>query len=328
MTEKVGIIGAGVSGLTLGTQLKAKGFQVEIFDKGRAVGGRASSRRTDWGYLDHGAQFLTIRDSEFHRFLATHLPHACLSPWEVNFARLANNQMTSETLETLRYVPRQSMSTLCRELAANLLVRTQVKICQLSRGNRWMLQGDDGNHYGPFDRVVITAPPAQTAELIRHHSDLAEAIARIQMWPCWTLMLITPNAIPVPFGGIKCNHPVLGWIGLNHTKPGRGELASLVIQANWEWSTETLEKERDVVGEILQEAAEQVLGLNLGDFNYKATHLWRYAAPIEVAPQPYFLDPENHLAACGDWCVAGRIEGAFLSANALSKQMIQSGSLN
>jgi predicted NAD/FAD-dependent oxidoreductase len=76
------------------------------------------------------------------------------------------------------------------------------------------------------------------------------------------------------------------------------------------------------VGEILQEATEQVLGLNLEDFNYKATHLWRYAAPIKVAPQPYFLDLENHLAACGDWCVAGRIEGAFLSANALSKQMV------
>lgn len=30
----------------------------------------------------------------------------------------------------------------------------------------------------------------------------------------------------------------------------------------------------------------------------------------------------NRLAACGDWCVAGRVEGAFLSANALAKQMV------
>jgi hypothetical protein len=81
MTQIVGIVGAGVSGLALGNQLKAKRFQVEIFDKGRAVGGRASSRRTEWGYLDHGAQLLTIRDSEFHRFLATCLPHPCLIPW-------------------------------------------------------------------------------------------------------------------------------------------------------------------------------------------------------------------------------------------------------
>jgi hypothetical protein len=73
MTKTVGIIGAGISGLTLGVQLKAKGLQVELSDKGRSVGGRTSSRRTDWGYLDHGAQYLTIRNPEFQAFLQTHL---------------------------------------------------------------------------------------------------------------------------------------------------------------------------------------------------------------------------------------------------------------
>lgn len=322
MTTRIGIIGAGISGLTLGTQLKTRGFQVEIFDKGRAVGGRASSRRTEWGYLDHGAQFLTIRDSEFQDFLQTHLPHNWIVPWEVNFARLENNQISPENREELRYVPLHSMNTLCKHLAANLLVRTQIKIGRFYRKNHWILQDENGQDYGPFDQIVVTAPPVQTAELIRDHSDLAQEISRIKMWPCWTLMLITTNAVQIPFGGIQCNHPVLGWIGLNHTKPARGGSASIIVQANWEWSAGSLEKERDVIGEILQQEAEQILGLNLGDFDYKAVHLWRYAAPVNAAPQPYFLDQSNHLAACGDWCVAGRIEGAFLSANALSKRIV------
>ena len=48
----------------------------------------------------------------------------------------------------------------------------------------------------------------------------------------------------------------------------------------------SLEKERDVIVGMKQQEAEQILGLNLEDFDYKAVHLWRYAAPVNAAPQP------------------------------------------
>ena len=35
----------------------------------------------------------------------------------------------------------------------------------------------------------------------------------------------------------------------------------------------------------------------------------------------YFLDPDLKLAACGDWCLGGRIEGAFTSAYNLVNTM-------
>lgn len=321
MAKTVGIIGAGISGLTLGVQLQARGFQVELFDKGRSVGGRASSRRTDWGYLDHGAQYFTIRDPEFRAFLETHLPANGLLPWQVEFGRFESNQMHSENLDQVRYVPRQAMSTLCKQLATNLLVRTQVKICRLQPQTHWLLEDENNNQYGPFDQIVVTAPPAQTAELIGPHSHWAIEMGQIQMWPCWSLMLVTDHLVPVPFGGVKCNHPVLGWIGLNHTKPERGILSSLIVQANWHWSAENLEQDREIVGDILQKSAEQLLGMKISNSTYRSVHLWRYAAPVTVASQPYFLDSVKRLAVCGDWCVAGKVEGAFLSANALAKQM-------
>ncbi len=320
--KKIGIIGAGISGLTLGLKLKEKGFEVELFDKGNSVGGRASSRRTQWGYLDHGAQFITIRDPEFKDFLETHLPENCLVPWNVNFAHLENHLLIPENQKDLRYIPCQSMNTLSKYLALELSVQTQVKIIQLLPQEYWILKDEKNNSYGPFDLVVLTAPPAQTAQLIENHSELAQQIAKIQMWPCWTLMIITDNEIQFPFGGIKCEHPVLGWIGLNHTKPERGKLTSITVQANWQWSAENLEKDTDVIGDILQLETEQILKTNLSPTNYRKVHLWRYAAPVNRAPQSYFLDPLNHLAICGDWCVAGRIEGAFLSAHELAQNLI------
>lgn len=240
MTKRVGIIGAGIAGLTIGNNLAKKGFQVEIFDKGRAVGGRASSRKTEWSYLDHGAQYITIRNSEFQDFLKAYLPEDLLVPWEANFAQLEDGKITPEELEEIRYVPRYSMSSLCKYLAANLPVQTQIKIVNLKQDNHWILEDSNGNHYGPFEQVVITAPPAQTLALLSKHSYLSEEIARVEMWPCWTLMLIAENKLEIPFGGIKCNHPILGWIGLNNSKPERGQLESIVIQANWEWSVGNL----------------------------------------------------------------------------------------
>jgi len=322
MTKKVGIIGAGIAGLTIGNKLARKGFQVEVFDKGRAVGGRTSSRKTEWGYLDHGAQYITIRNSEFQDFLKTYLPQDLLVPWEANFARLEDEKIIPEELEEIRYVPRPYMSSLCEYLAASLLVKTQIKIANLKQDNHWILEDSNGNHYGPFEQVIITAPPAQTVELLSNHSYLSEEIARVEMWPCWTLMLITENQREIPFGGIKCNHPILGWIGLNNSKPERGTLDSIVIQANWEWSVGNIDHEPEAIADILEQEAERVLDVTFRSFKYKSVHLWRYAAPKKVAEQPYFLDQTNHLAVCGDWCVAGRAEGAFLSALALSEAIL------
>jgi predicted NAD/FAD-dependent oxidoreductase len=321
MTKKIGIIGAGIAGLTVGNKLTQKGFQVEIFDKGRAVGGRTSSRKTEWGYLDHGAQYITLRDSEFKAFIKAHLPPDLLLAWQANFARLEDDKITPEDLEELRYVPRHSMSTLCKYLAVNLSVKTQIKIAKLNRDNYWILEDSHGHHYGPFDLIVITAPPAQTAALLSYSSFLREEIAKVEMWPCWTLMLITENKWKIPFGGIKCNNPILGWIALNNSKPERGQLNSIILQANWQWSAENIDRDRQAIGEILQQEAERILGVNFSSLKYKAVHLWRYAAPKNVAQQPYFFDQTSHLAVCGDWCVAGRIEGAFLSASALSEAL-------
>ncbi len=325
MTKKVGIIGAGIAGLTIGNKLKKKGFQVEIFDKGRAVGGRTSSRKTEWGYLDHGAQYMTIRNSEFHNFLKTYLPQDFLVPWKTKFARLENQKITPEVLGEERYLPRYSMSTLCKYLAASLSIKTQIKITKLNQDNHWILEDSNGNHYGPFELIIITAPPAQTVELLSNYSSLVKEIAKVEMWPCWTLMLIAENKRPISFGGIKCNHPILGWIALNNSKPERGQLQSIIIQANWEWSAENINQDQEVIGHILQQEAERVLDVNFSSFTYKSVHLWRYAAPKKVAKQPYFLDQTNHLAVCGDWCVAGRVEGAFLSAIALSEAIFSGG---
>ena len=65
--KKIVIIGAGVSGLFCGKRLTEAGYSVLLIDKGRNVGGRLSTRRTDDAIFHHGAS--TLPDFYKHKDL-------------------------------------------------------------------------------------------------------------------------------------------------------------------------------------------------------------------------------------------------------------------
>jgi len=85
MSKKIAVIGAGMAGLTVAKNLINKGFLVDIFDKGRGVGGRMSSRRTQWGYLDHGTQYFTVKNPLFQNYIAQNKEN--VKEWTGKFAR-------------------------------------------------------------------------------------------------------------------------------------------------------------------------------------------------------------------------------------------------
>ena len=46
----------------------------------------------------------------------------------------------------------------------------------------------------------------------------------------------------------------------------------------------------------------------------KIVHSWLYANNLKREIYPVFFDQGLQLGVCGDWCVGGRIEGAFTAA--------------
>ena len=63
------IIGSGVSGSTIAYMLSQK-YNVEIFDKARGVGGRASNKRfIKKQSFDHGTQYISPKSKEFKKFI-------------------------------------------------------------------------------------------------------------------------------------------------------------------------------------------------------------------------------------------------------------------
>ena len=65
MTVPIAIIGAGIAGLSAANALHKAGHAIQLFDKSRGSGGRMSSKRSDVGVLDLGAQYFNARDRRF-----------------------------------------------------------------------------------------------------------------------------------------------------------------------------------------------------------------------------------------------------------------------
>ena len=63
------IIGSGVSGSTI-AHILSKKYNVEIFDKARGLGGRASNKRfLKKQSFDHGVQYISPRSKSFKKFV-------------------------------------------------------------------------------------------------------------------------------------------------------------------------------------------------------------------------------------------------------------------
>lgn len=73
---RIAIIGSGLAGLTAARTLMQAGHEVTVFEKSRGVGGRMSTRQTEFGSFDHGAQYFTVRDDRFRTLMQWALAEA------------------------------------------------------------------------------------------------------------------------------------------------------------------------------------------------------------------------------------------------------------
>jgi renalase len=63
--NKYAVIGAGISGASLAFHLQQYGHQVDIFDKGRALGGRLSTYQKDSQTFDYGSTLINTYPKSF-----------------------------------------------------------------------------------------------------------------------------------------------------------------------------------------------------------------------------------------------------------------------
>jgi predicted NAD/FAD-dependent oxidoreductase len=322
---RVAVVGAGMAGLTLARRLAAPA-KVTVFEKSRGFGGRLATRRSPPYAFDHGAQFFTARSAAFREFLAPLIEAGVVDTWLARFTELGATDppLTRQWVrEVPHYVGRPGMSAIGRHLAEGLDVRIRTRVAELGReGDGWRLRDDGGADLGHYDWVIAAAPAAQTATLLPSDFDGQVRLAQTRMLGCLALMLGFEQAPDLPFDAALVRGSRLSWISVDSSKPGRSAAPRLVALASNAWAEAHMDSPLEEVRQTLGDELGRLIGRPLPPAALTAVHRWRYAnIPAQTGPRS-LLDARMRLGACGDWCVYGRVEGAFLSATDLADRLL------
>ncbi len=309
---RIGIVGAGMSGLACAEVLVRHGHSVTLLDKGRGAGGRMSVRRlaTSMGEaaFDHGAQYFTVRDPGFRARADDWIAKGSLAPWPAAGPDA--------------YVGTPGMNAPLREMSAGLAVQWGTRVTGLSReGSGWRLVLETGAAVA-VDAVVLALPAEQAAELAAPVAPALAARAHAsKTMPCWTVMAAFADRLATPLDCWrgKDDEP-LGWAARNSAKPARQGPEAWVLQGGPVWSRENLEADdRDIAAALLAELSKR-LEMEVAAPIAQAAHRWRYARSGAEGSGAIW-DAEHRLGLCGDWLFGPRVEAAWMSGTALAEQI-------
>lgn len=304
------IIGAGISGLLCATELRQKGLSVRLLDKGRGLGGRMATRRMAGGRLDHGAQYFTVRDERFQKYVDAWLDAGVVQEW---FRHLPED---TNPAGYPRYCGLNGMTDAPKHLARTLEVHNSQQVTELSRDtDLWVARTATGDSF-PAKHLVLTAPLPQALSLLdtsglRYANGDAEALRSVRYERGLTTLVILdgPSGLAEP-GGVKVSEGILTWIGDNQQKGISPEVSAITLHATHAFAEEHWESANELRGPLMIEAAKPFLKGKVLEYN---CHRWGFTKAINPWPELYYQNPGLQLTLAGDSFGGMRVEGAALS---------------
>jgi renalase len=303
---KVGIVGAGIAGLACAARLKQAGIEPVLFDKGKRPGGRLSTLRLDRWVWDFGCQYLKPGVGAFAIQVAQWRAAGLVAAWPEGPA------------EALVGVP--AMASLVEAQSRDHRVQLHAQVQRLERDRAGWFVAGPGLREGAFAALALAIPAEQAAPLLSLHDlGMARETAAVRSQPCWTVMAAFPKPLIAPAYLRDCG--MIAWAARNNSKPGRGSAECWVIQANPEWSLANLERDPEEIARQILALFATALGTSLPEPDFLKAHRWRFALSYGQSGNTLW-NPRLRLGACGDWCMAGHVEGAWRAGVDLAGRVI------
>ncbi len=317
------IIGAGMAGVSCAVALKGSVPEVKVFEKSAAAGGRMTARVRGQYRFECGAQYFTVRSSAFQKQVDRWQQEWLVDEWPAWIVDLNNGDALTRDDQVVRYVGRPLMHSSIEDMATACDVQYNTRVERVERqSDRWVLFDQDGNGLGVYDAVIVAVPAPQAVPLLAATPGLADTAAAVNMTPCWSAMLAYPESLQLGFDAAFVVTPKLSWIASNVNKPDRVDAECWVLHGSPEWSDSHLEMDPVEVVDVLMRDMEQVCDTVLPLPEYSDAKLWRYALPVNPLNSAFLYDENLKIGACGDWCYAARVEGAYLSGLSMAAMLL------
>lgn len=301
------VIGAGIAGLVAARDLAAAGHDVVVLEKSDGLGGRMAARRAgDGAVVDHGLPVLDVPRggvlAEYVVDLATDDMVEVEAPGEPVPGRARP--------DASRLAWPAGMTRLPKAMAGGLQVLTGVRVAAIrADGDQLELAQDQGNAFGAFDWVVVTAPGAQAAELLDTSPRGAVRAA--------DLRAVGYDAAVMVLAGVRMDVP--DWFAhrppagpllyvTNECAKGRPPVdgvVPLVARLDADASERLMgESDRAVLGEALP-ALAGVVGGSGARPEWSQVKRWRYATSRDRLDQAALNPGWTRVLVAGDAVAAG-----------------------
>jgi renalase len=341
----IAIIGAGCSGLAAAHELRDAGCVVTLFEQNQEVGGRAATREQQGFTYDYGAQYMKsgspvsinlITD----RFRLADLIDISKPVWIFDrdgYIQEGDPVQNSEP----EWNYRSGLNALAKCMAQGLDIRLQTHIDNLQPGTTgWKLFDALGQSVGEFDRILITIPAKEAAELIKasqipdkRQEEICALLDKARYNPLISVMLgYRPAPEMRPYYALVNTDKAhaISWLAWEHEKgPERVPKGAglLIAQMAPQYSQDNWHTPDD---QIISDVANQItalLGESLSKPFFSDLYRWQYALPIERAnaEQLNALVMPLGIAFCGDAYVGGRVHLALEHGVEVARELLGRG---
>lgn len=314
---RVGLVGAGFSGLAAARKLVEAGHEVAVFERDRHPGGRVSTVTLGEYVFDAGATSFAPRGKELEQVILSELPTDDLVsidlPIYVHEAlRPRAGDHTKNAIS--RYTYRSGNRKLAELLADGLDVRYSHNIDEvkkLSEGG-YLLANDF------FEAVILTAPAPETLTLLQASGE-NRPIGYVFYRPCLSVLLGYALDLPeLKYHALldpEQRHP-LTWLSVESTKsPGRAPLghSALVAQMSPQFSTTHFDSPDQLVVELTVDYIQRLYGVKWSTPEVSGVVRFRHSQPESIAGFDSVNRPGATLIVAGDSLVGSRTEHAYES---------------
>ena len=312
------IVGCGIAGATIANLLKKK-YSVEIFDKARGPGGRASNRRYKNNQsFDHGLQYISPKSYEFKKFILDLKRKKVVKEWLGNHI-----DFTFQKKErSIKYIGVNGNNDICKYLIKKIKVNYLSEVTNIKfNSNFWTITLSNKDKFF-FKHIILTCPFPQINKLSSKY--LSKKILNLnpQMIPNITVMVAFKGNKQMPISTIRFNDPIIAWASQENTKNRFKSKKSLwTIQCTEKFSKKTInlfKKNKKKYKELILKKFEDLTGYQAKNTIFQNIHGWKFAYIKKEAGslESVWLN-KYQLGVCADWLTGNKAEHAWLSGNNL-----------
>ena len=318
------VIGSGISGATIANLLSKK-HSVDLFDKARGPGGRASFKRLDkLKGFDHGTQYISPKSSSFKNFVQKLIKKKVLKTWDGKHLFL--NKIKKENKNHLKIIGKLGNNDISKYLLKDINCNFKTELKKMDyKEKKWVLTFSDGTKK-IYEKLILTCPFAQLSKISKKFIKNPFIKKKVKMDANITVMIVTKK-IKTNIRSYLFDDKVLGWVAKENTKKRFKSSKDLwTLQSTYNWANKKINKNRenkDLNSKILIEQFFKLTGIKKTKVLFSLNHGWKYSSNSKPLKIKSFWDSSINLGVCADWFVGPRLEAGWISANDLYKKIVK-----